>query len=174
MAEVSAEELASWLNVSRRRVNQLVKEGVIPKRGVEGHPLQESVLGYIRFLQAPSLASGGSGQTPATELVAIRLERARVALQLEQLEFHDAAGAVIAIEDATAYVTGVVEAARTVLQLVPRKHGTDAEDRVRLKAVCNDTLAAIIDASTKAIQALAPAAAPVEPDEPTDEEEEEE
>lgn len=152
MAEVSAEELASWLNVTRRRVHQMAKDGTIPKRGADGFDLQASVVAYIRFLKTPS-----EGENGGIGLEKIKLERAQIALDRERMELHRDAGALIAIEDATQYAVSIVEAVRAVLQRMPRKHGVSPEDRARLKKVFAEALAAAIDASTKAVQALAPA-----------------
>ena len=161
---VTAIELAGCLDLTPRRVNQMGKDGTLPKLADGRYELQASIRAYLRFLRANDSPDGDANLTK------IKLERAQLGLDRERMEFHRDAGASIAIEDATAYVVSVVEAVRSVLQRVPRKHGISPEDRARLKQVCNETLASAIDASTKAVQQIG-AAAPA--DEPTDEGDEE-
>ena len=158
---VTAIELAGCLDLTPRRVNQMGKDGTLTKLPDGRYELQPSVRAYLRFLRANDSGDGDAG------LERVKLERQRVALDRERLEFHHQAGALIAIQDATSHVVAVVEAARGVLQMVPRKHGTSPDDRARLKRVCAEVLTSVIDASVKAVQALAPAVGsePAAPDE---------
>lgn len=48
---VSGEALASLLNLTARRVQQLAKEGIVKRAGRGKYNLVESVQGYVRFLQ---------------------------------------------------------------------------------------------------------------------------
>ncbi len=48
---VSVSELSKWLDISPRRIQQLVERGVIPRKGRGFYPLAESVAAYIRFIR---------------------------------------------------------------------------------------------------------------------------
>jgi hypothetical protein len=142
---VGSSVLASWLNMTPRRVQQLAKDGTIPKR-VDGlFDLKPAVLAYLRFA-----TSAEDDSDDGAELAKIKLERQRIALQREQLDLHRDAGALVAITDAGRVVGVALDAMTTTLQTMPRLHGVDAEDRARLKAVCvtvaNEVIAAVVTA----------------------------
>ncbi len=48
---VSIKELSEWLNLTPRRIQQLVKRGVIPKNKRGLYPLQDAVRSYIVFIR---------------------------------------------------------------------------------------------------------------------------
>lgn len=144
--------LASLLNLTPRRVQQLANEGVIPKAAHGRYPLVGAVRGYVTYLQAQ--AKGGTPATIAAELAQLRLARARLGLQRDEMDFAADAGQLVNPDDCLTAVSSVVEATRTVMQLVPRRYGTDAEDRARLKAICTEVLAACIDRAQAAMQVL--------------------
>ena len=54
--------IARLLNISERRLNQLVIEGVIPKAGRNQYPLAGCIRGYVTFLQSDNL--GGNSNDP--------------------------------------------------------------------------------------------------------------
>lgn len=141
--------VAEWLNLSTRRVNQLAKDGTLPRVAEGRYDLMGCVLAYIRFLQ-----SGGEEGGADAELAQIRLERQRVALKRDELDLHRDAGALVTVTDAARYVGAIMDAIATALQVAPRKYGVDPEDRARLKLVCIDVANALIDASAAAVQAL--------------------
>lgn len=144
--------IAKLFNLTPRRVQQLAGEGVIPRAEHGRYPLIPAIKGYIGFLQQAQ-----RGSTPANvagELAQLRLARSRLALQRDEMEFaHDAAQLVL-IDEALTAVSLVVESARTVLQMVPREYGHDAEDRARLKQIATSVLAACIDRAQKAVAVL--------------------
>lgn len=155
---MTTDDFAAHVDLSTRQVQNLIAKGVLtsPARGFVTMPLAR--IEYIQSLRrAQEKATGGIGREVRKETADIRLERERLSLQRDQLTFHRDAGAVVAIEDASAHVAAVVEAVRAVLQVVPRKYGTDAADRQRLKLVCAAALSEAITESEKAVEALAPA-----------------
>ncbi len=48
---VTVTELSKWLELSNRRIQQLVKRGVIPKNKRGLYPLQDAVRSYILFIR---------------------------------------------------------------------------------------------------------------------------
>ena len=71
----SKETIANLLNVSERRIEQLVKQRIIPKAGRGVFDLGPTVQAYVRYLQG--LCSGAIRNTEPTELDR-RLMEARV------------------------------------------------------------------------------------------------
>jgi phage terminase Nu1 subunit (DNA packaging protein) len=155
--------LASLLNLTPRRVQQLANEEVIPKASHGRYPLVGAVRGYVSYLQGQ--AKGGTPASIAAELAQLRLARARLGLQRDEMDFASDAGQLVNPDDCLVAVSSVVEATRTVMQLVPRRHGTDAEDRARLKRICTEVLAACIDRAQMAMQVLTGEAAAMPDDE---------
>jgi hypothetical protein len=151
-AGVDVGTIAGLLNVTPRRVQQLANDGIIPRASRGNYSLIGCVRGYIKFLQTTT--KGGAPATVASEIAQIRLERQRLSLQRDRLDFDHDAGALVAIEDATAQLGAIVEAMRTTLQLAPKRYGLDAEDRARLKRVCTETLTAALDAAERAVRVL--------------------
>lgn len=149
---VDVHTLAKLFGVVPRRIQQLAKDGVIPKAAHGLYPLLPAIKGYIGFLQQAQ--RGSTPSNVAAELAQLRLARARLSLQRDEMEFaHDAAQLVLVDEAVTAVAT-VVEATRTVLQLVPREYGHDAEDRARLKQICQAALSACIDKAQRSMAVL--------------------
>jgi|GEM_PF-2224197 len=75
--------IAHALNIDERRVQQLVKEGIIPKSGRGKYDLLSCSRGYIQYLQ--KLANSSAAGRPASE---INENRARlIKLKADQLEF---------------------------------------------------------------------------------------
>lgn len=58
-AGVTVEQLAALLNVDKRRVQQLAKEGVLKKLAHGRYDPEESVLAYVRYLQECVARRGG-------------------------------------------------------------------------------------------------------------------
>lgn len=152
---MSTAEFAQHVDLTQRHVQQLIADGTITGSGRGFVAMPVARVEYIRFLRrAQERADNGIGQKESGEMAQLRLERQRIALDRERMEFHKDAGALIALADATRPVVLVVEAVRTTLQRVPRKHGNSPEDRARLKKICAEALNAAISASTRALQTL--------------------
>ncbi len=85
--QVSVETLAKLFKLSTRRIQQLAKQGVIPRAGHGQYDLVEAIQGYIDYLQAkiPSHAYRTSDvQTEKARLT--KLQADKVQLELEQLK----------------------------------------------------------------------------------------
>ena len=88
---VSAGELAEYLGISARRVQQLAKEGM-PRIGRGEYPLREAVRYYVEYLHR--LLDENQNETIITEK--IRLTRAKA--KKAELEAEKAGGAVLDVE----------------------------------------------------------------------------
>jgi phage terminase Nu1 subunit (DNA packaging protein) len=105
VAAVGVDKVAKALNVTARRVQQLVKEGMPPPESRGKYDLAQCMLWYIRYLQkviekreAPEDMAGNSLRRQRERLVAAQAER-------EELELAEKKGEVVPIavfEEATA------------------------------------------------------------------------
>ena len=86
MATAPIESLAKLLDLTPRRVQQLAKEGVIPKPATRGqYDIIPSVVAYIRHLRAVASGDGGDLQAEKTEVEIARLKGVLVpAAQVER------------------------------------------------------------------------------------------
>ena len=72
MATAPIESLAKLLDLTPRRVQQLAKEGVIPKPATRGqYDIIPSVVAYIRHLRAVASGDGGDLLTEKTRRSAL-------------------------------------------------------------------------------------------------------
>lgn len=87
---VPAEVVARFLNLTDRRVRQLVREGVIPKAAHGKYELEGCVFHYVRYLQK-RLEDGGAHVTSEKErLDRVRADEIEIRLQRERREIVDA------------------------------------------------------------------------------------
>lgn len=89
------EEISSALNITVRRVNQLAKEGILPREGRGDYNLGKCMATYIRYLQAAlskkaTMDENGelsSLQGNRQELMKVQIERERFELAKVRSEF---------------------------------------------------------------------------------------
>jgi phage terminase Nu1 subunit (DNA packaging protein) len=108
------EQIAEHLDLSKRRVQDLMIEGVLNK----GADLDECRVSYIRFLRG-----GASGKNTGAGLK-LTAERARLAkLQADKVEIElaELRGEVVRTEDVARVMQGHVIAARSRLLALPTK-----------------------------------------------------
>lgn len=78
-------EVAKHLNLTERRVQQLTKEGVIPKAGRGEYDLEECSHYYIKYLQENSVScpsdDAGSYAEQRTRLVKIQADKVEIEVQ---------------------------------------------------------------------------------------------
>ena len=79
----SSSDLARLLNLSTRRVQQLVKAGLLPTPGPQGHRIVEAVRAYLRVLQQP---------TRTANLSEARQKLIEVQTQIRQVELEEKHG----------------------------------------------------------------------------------
>ncbi len=127
-APVTLAECAEALNLGRRRINQLVKEG-LPKVSHGRYDLKVCFKWYIRYLQRKIVEranlegyneENGDGGGPATSSTATRHKLLSIQMQLKQLELAEKREQVITTVRVQKDVTALVHEVKTrILALSP-------------------------------------------------------
>ncbi|WP_319825849.1 terminase small subunit, Nu1 [Thalassovita sp.] len=107
--------IAKLLDLSERRVQQLSREGVIPKATRGQYDLIGSVRGYVRYLREQAVRTQAGAPDYAVERA--RLIRARA--DLSEMEAEARRGALIAADDIEAAWIAVLALLRTRLLALP-------------------------------------------------------
>ena len=107
--------IAKLLDLSERRVQQLSREGVIPKATRGQYDLIGSVRGYVRYLREQA----AKAQAGAPDYAAERARFIRARADLAEMEADEKRGAVIAAEDVEAAWIAVLALLRTRLLALP-------------------------------------------------------
>ncbi len=131
--EVPALTLAAALGLSRKRIEQLAAEDVIPRTAKGKFPLLAGVKGYVGWLKDEQRQANRSATS--AELQAARVEDIRVRID-ERLKIMQAA----AIEEAIAAIDTVIGQLRSDLQSVPARATNDLKLRRRLETELNAVL----------------------------------
>lgn len=124
--------IAKLLDLSERRVQQLSREGVIPKATRGQYDLVGSVRGYVRYLRDQALRAQAGAPDYASERA--RFIRARA--DLAEMEAEEKRGSLIAAEDVETAWIAVLAALRTRLlalpdRLAPRLHAEESPAGMR-------------------------------------------
>lgn len=124
--------IAKLLDLSERRVQQLGREGVIPKATRGQYDLVGSVRGYVRYLRDQA----AKAQAGAPDYAAERARFIRARADLAEMEAEEKRGSVIAAEEVEAAWIAVLAALRTRLlalpdRLAPQLHAEDSPAGVR-------------------------------------------
>lgn len=82
-AVFAAPVIAKLLNITERRLQQLVKEGIVPKAGRNQYPLAGCIRGYVKYLQAGHVA--GEVEVDPERLTPF-MRRAHYQSELEKLK----------------------------------------------------------------------------------------
>lgn len=126
--------IAKLLNITERRLQQLAKEGVIPRSGRDSYPLAGAVRGYIRFLQQ---TTPGADRPIDPEKLAPFQRKAHYQAEAEKLKLAAEAGSVIArgeVESAMARVAKVVTAfLDTLPDILERDTGATPQQLAKLE-----------------------------------------
>ena len=107
-ASKTAKQLASILDITDRRIQQLAKIGVIPRVARGRYPLYPSILGYIKYLRELSLEADAPSDIKDAKL---RSERARA--EILELEAAQKASELIHKDHVTRVwtsITGLIKA----------------------------------------------------------------
>jgi phage terminase Nu1 subunit (DNA packaging protein) len=129
--------IAKLLLISERRVQQLTRDGVIPRADRGRYELAPAVQGYIRFLQERTIGGGNSGP------IDYHAEKARLTkaqADTAEIELARARGEVAPVaefEKATTRLMAIIRAnvmnvpARAVLQLLGETDESTFKQRLR-------------------------------------------
>ncbi len=107
--------IAKLLDLSERRVQQLSREGVIPKATRGQYDLIGSVRGYVRYLRDQA----AKAQAGAPDYAAERARFIRARADIAEMEAEEKRGAVIAAEEVEAAWIAVLALLRTRLLALP-------------------------------------------------------
>lgn len=107
--------IAKLLDLSERRVQQLSREGVIPKANRGQYELIGSVRGYVQYLRDQATKA----QAGAPDYAAERARFIRARADLAEMEAEEKRGAVIPAEDVEAAWISVLALLRTRLLALP-------------------------------------------------------
>ncbi len=135
--------IAKLLDLSERRVQQLSREGVIPKATRGQYDLVGSVRGYVRYLRDQAV----SAQAGAPDYAVERARYIRARADLVEMEANQRRGALIAADDIEAAWIKVLALLRTRVlalpdRLAPQVHSVSslAETRNLLSANLREAL----------------------------------
>jgi phage terminase Nu1 subunit (DNA packaging protein) len=132
-------ELAMVLGVSDRRIQQLVKEGLITPIGRNEYKLSETVQSYIKTVQGKQKSEY---QEERTKLTKTNREKAEIELQLLRNEVHHS-------EDVKRVMYDMLGAFRSRLLAIPQKVAPAATVETDLLKMQNLLKAEIYDALTE-------------------------
>ena len=107
--------IAKLLDLSERRVQQLSREGVIPRAERGQYDLIGSVRGYVRYLRDQA----AKAQAGAPDYASERARFIRARADLAEMEAEEKRGSVIAAEDVEAAWIAVLSLLRTRLLALP-------------------------------------------------------
>ena len=109
--------IAKLLLISDRRVQQLSKEGVIPKTDHGRYELAPAVQGYVRYLQERSLGRPNAPEDYHTEKARlVRLQADKAEIELKELN-----GQLVRADDVEAEWTDMLSAMKSRLMAIPSK-----------------------------------------------------
>jgi phage terminase Nu1 subunit (DNA packaging protein) len=117
---VEVGQVASLLNLTPRRVQQLAKEGVIPKAERGRYQIAGCVRGYIAFLQKTAETAQARAAQPV--FVDLQKERARktaAEAELAEIEVAKARGEVVLVADYEAALGTVLDRLTARLRGLP-------------------------------------------------------
>lgn len=157
MAIVSVEVLARACNLTPRRIQQLVQEGM-PREDRGAYDLGVCMSWYIRFLQE-ELAKRGPGAQAGVEMEQMRAQKRRlVELQADEkeLDLQQARRKLIPIKHSLRLLERVLDRLRAQILNMPGKYAgrvvgvmTMPEAQARLEAISDDLLLDLQTAGTK-------------------------
>jgi phage terminase Nu1 subunit (DNA packaging protein) len=116
---VSGKELAEFLDVTPRRIQQLVQMEVIPKLDRGKYPFRECVIGYLEFWKERA-----EGRSSETELDQAKLEKELLRVRREAIQTAREEESVISIEDHVEVLHKVLGAVRASIISIPGTWGT--------------------------------------------------
>ena len=123
--------IAKLLDLSERRVQQLSRDGVIPKAERGQYDLIGSVRGYVRYLREQAVRAQAGAPDYALERA--RFIKARA--DLAEMEAEQRRGALIAAEEIEAAWIAVLALLRTRLLALPDRLAPLAHEQTSLSAV---------------------------------------
>ena len=142
---ISLDVAAKLLMLTPQRVNQLVREGFIPKASHGRYTVVGVVQGYIRFLKDEERRTSKSSAD--SRLKDIKAKREELRLARDERELILLADALFAIDE-------VAGAVALEVNNVPARFTRDLDERERLQAEIDDALHKVADRVARSAAAL--------------------
>lgn len=141
------EIIARLLNLTPRRVQQLAKEGVIPKAARGKYSLAASVQGYVRYLQDQLDRPGSENKL---ELNAERARKTKAEADIAEMQAEKMRGELVDAEEMTELLDMVVQEVRSkLLNTVPARIAVRAKSEkaeTKIKAIAKEEISASLTA----------------------------
>ena len=112
-----ADFYARLFNVSERRIQQLAKEGVIPRAGRGKYPLIGTIQGYVKFLQ--DRAAGNAFEGAPTDLQAERMRLTRAQADAQELKNAITQKRMVPVDFALYAVGGCASQIASIFDTIP-------------------------------------------------------
>ncbi len=145
--------IATLLLISDRRVQQLTKEGIIPKAERGKYHLAPTVQGYIRYLQSRTLGTATQSNTP--EYHQEKARKIKAEADIAEMDAAKMAETLVLVDDVKHAWSELVTEVRTRLRnlpvrILPSIIGETNETRLKdvLLAEIDDALLAIANGDT--------------------------
>lgn len=137
-----AATIAKLLNITERRLQQLAKDGIVPKSERGRYPLVESVRGYVKFLQDRSAGR----QAAPIDQHAEKLRLTRAQADKAELEASELAGSLVRVDEVEAQWSAVLGSVRARLLAMPSKVGPRARAAATDQAAAGEIEAEVLEA----------------------------
>lgn len=137
--------IARLLMITERRVQQLVKEGVIPKATRGRYELEPAVQGYVRYLQERSIRSDESPIDYHVEKA--RLTKAQA--DMAEIEVARARADVVGVAQLEKNLSGLFAEVQTGMRNIPGRVAASlvaAKDERTVKKVLGDEIDQVLQA----------------------------
>lgn len=115
----SGKDLAALLELTPRRIQQLVQEGIFTKVERGKYPTADCVQAYLRFWKEKA-----EGRFTENELDQARLEKEQLEVRKRQIIVAQAEGSVVALEDHDEVIRKLLSSIRSVLLALPGAWGS--------------------------------------------------
>lgn len=128
------ETIASLLLITPRRVQQLAKEGVIPRATPGEYELAPAVQGYVKYLQEK--VSGGGEDTSKADVNKHNARRAKADADIAEMQAAKMAEQLVSAEDVSGVIVKLVSELRVkLLNNVPTRIAARAKSEKKATAI---------------------------------------
>jgi phage terminase Nu1 subunit (DNA packaging protein) len=119
VTNVPVDFLAKLLGLTQRRIQQMAKDGIIPKDEKGEYPLLASVKGYVAFLQEVSRHKGNDNE----ELIKNRIRLEKSKADMAELDLSLRLGELLIADDVKDQIIIMVSNAKAKLLAIPAAVG---------------------------------------------------
>jgi len=109
---LNQKELAQFVNLSTRRIQQLKEKGVFKKESNKKYDLAKSVRGYISYLRS---------QAEGDELKSARLRREIAKANMAEMEAMEKAGSLVRKGESLKLISMLIAEAKQNFRILPRR-----------------------------------------------------